>query len=105
MGEKEETKVMWITCPECGAKLGIIISVGGVRPSEAKAITIDEIKERLSSIEVDPSILEFTQEGDLIVVTPRKFLGELWGKINDVMKALGGVWVREGKESRWEIRI
>ncbi len=105
MGEREETKVTWITCPECGAKLGIIISVGGVRPSEVKAITIEEIKERLSSIEVDPSILEFTREGNIIVVTPRRFLGELWGRINDIMREIGGVWVREGKESRWEIRI
>jgi len=101
----EETKVMWITCPECGAKLGIIISIGGVKPSEAKAITVEEIRERLSNAGIDPSILEITEEEGLIAITPRRFLGELWGPINDVMKEIGGVWVREGKESRWEIRV
>ena len=102
--ERGEAKVMWITCPECGAKLGIVVSVGRVKPPEAPAITPEEIRERLSSAGIDPSILDINLEEGVIVVAPRRFLGELWGPINDVMKEIGGVWVREGRESRWEIR-
>lgn len=102
--ERGEAKVMWITCPECGVKLGIIISVGRVQPPEAPALTPDEVRERLSSAGIDPSIVDIRLQEGVIVVTPKRFLGELWGPVNDVMREVGGVWVREGKESRWEIR-
>jgi len=38
------------------------------------------------------------------LVSPKKFLGDLWGQVNDAIRSLGGTWIREGRESRWEIR-
>lgn len=102
--EREKTKVMWITCPECGARLGIILSIGKVKPPEAPEITPEMVRERLSLAGIDPSIVDVNLEGGVILITPRRFLGELWGPINDVMKEIGGVWMREGRESHWEIR-
>ncbi|RJS90535.1 hypothetical protein CW700_00440 [Candidatus Bathyarchaeota archaeon] len=112
--EEGETKITWIRCPECGAKIGIIISVGK-GPVEEKPTAVREavpptpapapsIKERLAAAGVDVSLLEITEGEEVTVIRPKRFLGDLWGPINDAVKSLGGVWVREGRESRWEIK-
>ncbi len=110
MGEKEEAKVTWITCPECGAKIGLILSVGrtalaGRPPDEpAAAWPPGGVRERLASAGVDLSLVDVEEGEDVIVISPKRFLGDLWGPINDAVRALGGSWIREGKQSRWEIR-
>nr|NIN52570.1 hypothetical protein [Nitrososphaeria archaeon] len=36
MSERGDSKITWITCPDCGAKIGVVLSVGkAVTPSEA----------------------------------------------------------------------
>jgi hypothetical protein len=102
----EEGKMTWITCPECGARIGIVISIGRPEPSvkpleEAERPT--SISERLSSMGVDVSLLEIEEREGVTVITPKRFLGDLWGSINEAIKGMGGTWVREGKQSRWEI--
>ena len=110
MGEREEAKVTWITCPECGGKIGIILSVGRAtttaeRPSaEPEALPPIGVRERLASAGVDLSLVEVEEGEDVIVISPKRFLGDLWGPIHDVVRALGGSWIREGRKSRWEIR-
>ena len=47
----------------------------------------------------------YVDEGEeIITVSPKKFLGDLWGPINDAIRSLGGGWIRDGRDSRWEIR-
>lgn len=110
LGEKEEAKVTWITCPECGAKVGIILSVGRAAPAaerppgEPTVWPPSDIRERLASSGVDLLLVDVEEGEDVIVIRPKRFLGDLWGPINDAVRALGGGWVREGRESRWEIR-
>ncbi|MFQ6053427.1 MAG: hypothetical protein ACE5OO_04265 [Candidatus Bathyarchaeia archaeon] len=110
MGERASTKVNWITCPECGAKIGILLSVGGVAPSaerpreEAAMGPPIGVRERLAVAGVDLSLVDVEEGEDVIVIRPKRFLGDLWGPINDAVRALGGGWIREGRESRWEIR-
>jgi len=109
LGERKEAKVSWITCPECGAKIGIILSVGRAVPSAERVPSELEtrpssFKERLASAGVDLSLVDVEEREDVVVVSPKKFLGDLWGPINDAVRALGGSWIREGRESRWEIR-
>jgi hypothetical protein len=41
---------------------------------------------------------------EVVTVAPKRFLGDLWGPVNDAIRSLGGMWIREGRESRWEIR-
>ena len=97
-----KTKITWITCPECGAKIGIVVSLG--KEAEAvKGLTLEEVKGRLAEAGVDVGLLEFEEDEESIYVRPRQFLGDLWGRYNDAMKAIGGVWVREGRESRWVV--
>lgn len=110
MEERESTKVTWVTCPECGSKIGIILSVGRAQPSAEMAVAEPAvrppsgIRERLASAGVDLSLVDVEEGGEVIIISPKRFLGDLWGPINDAVRALGGSWIREGRESRWEIR-
>lgn len=103
----EEGKITWITCPECGARIGIVLSLGRAEPGmklpAEEAERPISISERLSSMGVDVSLLEIEEREGVTVITPKRFLGDLWGSINEAIKNLGGTWVREGKQSRWEI--
>lgn len=110
MGEKEETKVTWITCPECGAKIGLILSVGRAAPAvegapaEPTTWPPSGVREKLATAGVNLSLVEVEEGEDVIIISPKRFLGDLWGPVNDAVRALGGSWIREGRESRWEIR-
>ena len=110
MGERESTKVTWVTCPECGAKIGILLSVGREPPSadrpvaESAAWPPSGARERLSSAGVDLSLVDVEEGEEVITISPKRFLDDLWGPINDAVRSLGGSWIREGRESRWEIR-
>ncbi len=111
MGGREDTKVTWITCPECGAKIGIILSVGRAAPAAERPPGEPSVTwpptgtmERLASAGVDLSLVDVEEGEDVVVISPKRFLGDLWGPINDAVRALGGGWIREGRESRWEIR-
>lgn len=116
--EKEETKITWIRCPDCGAKIGIILTVEGRPAEEVRPVAVpprevtppptpappSSIQEELEAAGVDVSLLEITEGEGVTVIRPKRFLGDLWGPINDAVRSLGGFWVREGRESRWEIR-
>jgi hypothetical protein len=48
-------------------------------------------------------LLSFTVEGDYVIVKPTQFLKEEWNEINDVVKSIGGRWVKGDIISYWEI--
>jgi hypothetical protein len=113
MSEKE-SKVIWLTCPDCGSKIGIILSIGkatAIAPhveTEADAETENwppaSFEEKLKAAGIDTSLLNIEDGDERILVSPKKFLGDLWGSINETMRTLGGSWIREGRDSRWEIK-
>jgi len=111
LGEEEGSIVNWITCPECGAKIGIIISVGRVVPKAEKPqaapriSSLSDIKDRLARAGVDLSLVEFDEVRGSVVIKPNRFLGDLWRPIHDAVRGLGGVWIRDGRSSRWEIKM
>lgn len=108
---KEESKIIWLTCPDCGSKIGIILSVGNVTKV---AHQIEEEKpdgwppsnfeEKLKTAGVDTNLLNIEDGEEATIVSPKKFLGDLWGPINDTIRSVGGIWIREGRDSRWEIK-
>jgi len=110
LGEREDTKVTWITCPECGARIGIILSVGRAAPTAERPLKEPSpwppsgINERLVSAGVDLSLVDVEEVEEVVVIRPKRFLGDLWGPVNEAVRTLGGGWIREGRESRWEIR-
>jgi len=102
-------KITWITCPDCGSKIGIVISVGKPEtvkplqepsPPEAAPQTGEEL---LKAAGIDTLQLVIEEDETQIVATPKKFLGDLWGPMNDKIRALGGTWIRDGRNSHWEI--
>ena len=109
----KDNKVTWITCPDCGSKIGIVISVGKGTPAvmheepEAEEWPPEEVdfKAKLEAAGVDLALVDVEQSEGTFTVSPKKFLGDLWGPINDAMRELGGTWIRNGRNSRWEITL
>ena len=107
---KDESKVIWLTCPDCGSKIGIILSVGKSATiayraeEEPKVWPPSSFEEKLKSAGVDTTLLNIEEGEEVTLVSPKKFLGDLWGPINDAIRAVGGTWIREGRESRWEVK-
>lgn len=111
MSEREDSKITWITCPDCGAKIGVILSVGKTPPAAIPSQPeIPEswpptgVNERLAAAGVDLTLVDVDEGEEVVTVAPKRFLGDLWGPVNDAIRSLGGMWIREGRESRWEIR-
>ena len=111
----KKDKITWITCPDCGSKIGIVISVG--RAEATKIIHQETATEPieaewppqtaqalLQSAGIDITQLDIEENETTISISPKKFLGDLWGPINDKLKELGGNWIRDGRNSRWEIQ-
>lgn len=110
----KDNKVTWITCPDCGSRIGIVISVG---KEEAPVVVHEEpkaeerppegvdFKVKLEAAGVDLALVDVEQSEEALTVSPKKFLGDLWGPINDAMRGLGGTWIRNGRNSRWEITL
>ncbi|MCW4025747.1 MAG: hypothetical protein NWF01_12075 [Candidatus Bathyarchaeota archaeon] len=48
-------------------------------------------------------LLNFVQKEDCLIVKPAQFLKEEWAEINDLVKSLGGKWVKGDIISYWEI--
>jgi hypothetical protein len=50
-------------------------------------------------------LLNFVQKDDCVIVKPAQFLKTEWADINDVVKSLGGKWVKGDIISYWEIPL
>lgn len=111
MAEREDSKITWITCPDCGAKIGVVLSVGKTTPTGVAPPTEPVtswppagVNERLAAAGVDLTLVDVDEGEEVVTVSPKRFLGDLWGPVNDAIRSLGGMWIRDGRESRWEIR-
>jgi hypothetical protein len=50
-------------------------------------------------------LLSFSVEGDFVIVKPLKFLKAEWEDINEVVRSVGGRWVKGDIISYWEIPL
>jgi hypothetical protein len=50
-------------------------------------------------------LLSFTVDEDYVVVKPLEYLKAEWNEINDVVKSLGGRWVKGDIISYWEVPL
>ena len=50
-------------------------------------------------------LLSFTLDGDYVIVKPIQYLKDNWNEINDVVRSLGGKWVKGDFFSYWAIRL
>jgi hypothetical protein len=52
------------------------------------------------------NVLEFSQEGNTIVIQQQQFLERnIWLRINAKVDEINGHWVSAGEDSRWEIPV
>ncbi len=122
MSQSDDSKITWVTCPDCGAKIGIVISVGKTGAVSSSSLGHIEdisqqiastgsfpvsqpgtVEEKLAAAGIDVTLVDISEEGNIVAVSPKKFLGDLWSPINGSIRTLGGNWVSEGRLSRWEI--
>lgn len=108
----EKDKISWIICPDCGSKIGIIVSVGktqsivpDVLHESSSAYKEVGIQKKLVDAGVDLELVVIEEGENGVIISPKKFLGDLWGPVNDSIKNMGGVWIRDGRNSRWELKI
>ena len=80
-----------------------------VEPKTATASTVQTGKVALKmENEFSPEqrkVLSFTAKGDCVVVKPIQFLKAEWDDINEVVRSLGGKWVKGDIISYWEIPL
>jgi hypothetical protein len=50
-------------------------------------------------------LLSFSVDGDYVVIKPVEYLKAEWSEINDVVKSLGGRWVKGDIISYWEVPL
>jgi len=50
-------------------------------------------------------LLSFTVDGDYVIVKPIQYLKAEWNEINDVVKSLGGKWMKGDILSYWAIPL
>jgi hypothetical protein len=50
-------------------------------------------------------LLSFAVKGESVIIKPLQFLKTEWDDVNDVVKSLGGRWVKDDFESYWAIPL
>jgi hypothetical protein len=71
-------------------------------PTSKPALTIETLRERLAGW---LQHLEITDGFDGFSVKPKHYLGETWRNVNDVMRSLGGHWIRgRPGDGSWRIK-
>jgi hypothetical protein len=78
-----------------------------LKPTTAKPIQTNKTATKMEN-EFSPEqrkLLSFTVKGDHVVVKPVQFLKAEWDDINEVVRSLGGKWVKGDIISYWEIPV
>ena len=77
------------------------------KPAEKLRVQTDQnvrdVEEEFSPEQRD--LLSFTIDGNYVVIKPVEYLKAEWNEINDIVKSLGGRWVKGDIISYWEIPI
>ena len=89
---------------------GVVVGpkpVAVAKPAEKPRV---QVSQDVSAVEEEFSpeqreLLSFTVDGDFVVVKPLEYLKAEWGEINDVVKSLGGRWVKGDIISYWEVPL
>jgi hypothetical protein len=50
-------------------------------------------------------LLSFTIDGDFVIIKPVQYLKDEWNEINDVVRSLGGKWIKGDFSSYWAIPL
>jgi len=56
-------------------------------------------QQALEEKNIDVNLLDWTQDESNIM--PKKWMGDLWGVVNETLRGFGYTWMKDGKESHW----
>jgi len=73
-----------------------------VETSKPPTLTVETVRERLTKWLPD---LEILNGFDGFAVKPKRYLGDIWKDVNDVMRSLGGKWQKGLKPADGSWRI
>jgi hypothetical protein len=77
------------------------------KPAEKPRVQADQdvrdVEEEFSPEQRE--LLSFSVDGDYVVIKPMEYLKAEWSEINDVVKSLGGRWVKGDIISYWEVPL
>ena len=73
-------------------------------PSRYPTNLVGEIKTVLDKEKFDVNRLKFEETEKTVIVTPRAWLQDDWAIVNQVVKDFKGAWIRDGQQSRWEVK-
>jgi hypothetical protein len=98
-----------VTCTESSKTLfkPATISKIEAKPTEKSRIQANQDLKGVEE-EFNPEqreLLSFTVDGDYVIVKPTQYLKAEWTEINDVVKSIGGRWVKGDIVSYWEIPL
>ena len=71
------------------------------KASAPKSQNVKAVEEEFSPEQQE--LLSFTAEDNYVIVKPTEYLKTEWNEINDVVRSLGGRWVKGDFFSYWEI--
>ena len=71
------------------------------KASAPKSQNVKAVEEEFSPEQRE--LLSFKADGDYVVIKPTEYLKAEWNEINDVVRSLGGKWVKGDFFSYWEI--
>jgi hypothetical protein len=71
-------------------------------PPRPEALKLASLQEQLGARLQD---LELNDGLDSIIVKPRRYLGDAWKEVNDIVRAFGGKWIpgQTPKDGAWRI--
>jgi outer membrane biosynthesis protein TonB len=67
----------------------------------AKSQNVKAVEEEFSPEQRE--LLSFKADGDYVIIKPTEYLKAEWNEINDIVRSLGGKWVKGDFFSYWEI--
>jgi hypothetical protein len=84
---------------------GLTTNVGaGVKTLESKSeVNMDTCGFEGEFTKEQRKLLKFTSQGDYVIVKPIQFLKTEWEDINDIVKSIGGKWVKGTTIDHWAI--
>ena len=104
------------TYKECGmfsqeidtCKLGLLKGKPDpIKPTRNKHIDmVEPTQAPLTDDSVESKLSEYINDLDLSsapeIISPKKFMGDRWSSVMEILRPLGYGWVSDGKNSRWE---
>jgi hypothetical protein len=95
---KQETKPVTVAKPK---PVATVKAEPAAKASAPKSQNVKAVEEEFSPEQLQ--LLTFKADGDYVMIKPTEYLKAEWNEINEIVRSLGGKWVKGDFFSYWEI--